>query len=103
MTYHDGAVKKRAYDPVTTFGSTSGKDEFFTGTTGLLVPITVCEFTQGAAASTSTPLGMLRQLRYGPRCVNKVAIYDGASALQCYGVSSGYNVNRFALYFDTQA
>ena len=102
ITYHDGTNLKYAFDPILSFVG-SATDPLFKSPKGMLVPIYLSEKTQTAAAATSGALGVLRQLRYGPNCINKIAVYNASSVLQCYGTSSGYNISRFALYFDTEA
>jgi hypothetical protein len=69
----------------------------------LLTPVEVRGHVQGQAAANAVAIGILRQIKFGPNCINKISIYDNASVLQCRAISSGYNVNRQGVYFDTVA
>ena len=67
---------------------------------GTLVPIVVHDKLQTAASDTSAEFGILRQIRFGPFCNNKISVADSTPAITCYGVSGGKLLLRAGVYFD---
>lgn len=96
--YHNG-VEAQALNRNMAVGDAA--DSLYAAPNGILIPITVSKRRQADAVPEA--FGVMRQLRFGPQCINKIAVYDSTPTLQAYGVSSGYNLARCAMYFDTVA
>ncbi len=78
----------------------SASDPLFENPNGTLVPIVVTHRLQSESTANMKPLGILRQMRFGPNCINKIRIDDVSAVTQAYAVSSGYNKSHAGLYFD---
>jgi hypothetical protein len=76
-------------------------DPLFSTPDGILLPIAVVDKLASDSSTNFKALGVLRQMRFGPLCINKIAIYNNIPALEAYAASTGYNTSRFGLYFDT--
>lgn len=67
---------------------------------GTLVPIAMSTRVQTGISDSSVEFGILRQLRYGPYCNNKISVADSTPAITCYGVSAGKLQLSAGVYFD---
>lgn len=97
--WHDGTNTRYLTRTVTPSQDAVDDDPFSNNNSALLLPIPLADKVYNV---TEYPRfrGQLRQLRYGPRALNKSRITDASSALVAHHVSAGRLVARPGLFFD---
>jgi hypothetical protein len=94
-------VARRSMGPMTTSGIDGSALISEDGNSADLVDILTCGLLVGGASSDYTRFGKLRQMRYGPTCVDRQNTYDGAVAQTIYmgcnrsGIGAGIHLDQF--------
>lgn len=100
--WHDGTNQRFISRVNGVGGNTTTSTVLADSTGGWLIPIAVADKI-GNVGNEPLFLGQMRQMRYGPLCINKCRIVDGSAVVQAYGVSWGAQTTvRPGIYFDVQ-